>query len=229
MLCVGVCFSLFPQPKAELLNEEAPEGEIEPAPDFTDSNVLADLLSDEDEPEVSSESPVAANELEDMEELNSLDFDELLANIEEEAPASEDEDFDIDEPLDIGDDLAVEPQPYVNSAEDTDTNNESVNDDNFVSVDSLLSDSLDASTSEPYDNTNIDVGLNEFPEFSEGANQLDVDDEDDSGIAAKLDLANVYIEIGDSENAEVILIDVVNNGDEQQKAAAQQLLDTLNN
>ena len=43
----------------------------------------------------------------------------------------------------------------------------------------------------------------------------------------KLDLAKVYIEIGDNENAEVILQDVVKKGDAQQQFDAQQLLDNI--
>jgi pilus assembly protein FimV len=40
-------------------------------------------------------------------------------------------------------------------------------------------------------------------------------------------LAKVYIEIGDNENAEVILQDVVAKGDAQQQFDAQQLLDNI--
>ncbi|MGB1199152.1 MAG: FimV/HubP family polar landmark protein, partial [Thalassotalea sp.] len=207
---------------ADLLNDEAPSNEaVELAPDFNDSDVLADLLSDADDP--AENSAVEANEIDDIKELDNLDFDELLANIEEEAPASLSDDFDLDTELDIGDDLGTLPE-NIEQVEQNLTTTE----DDFVSVDSLLSDSLDAETSEPYDTNNIDVGLNEFPEFSVGANELDVDDEDDSGIAAKLDLAKVYIEIGDAENAEVILKEVAGIGDEQQQLEAQQLLGDLN-
>ena len=89
----------------------------------------------------------------------------------------------------------------------------------------MLSESLDADTIEPYDKSKIDVGLDEFPEFAgEGE---DIDDLDENGMAAKLDLAKVYIEIGDAENAEIILMDVVEHGDAQQQFEAQQLLDNL--
>ena len=102
------------------------------------------------------------------------------------------------------------------------------NDRNFVSVDSLLSDSLeDNMIEEPYDKANIDVGLNDFPEFTADTTDIDVD-EDAQGVTAKLDLAKVYIEIGDAENAEIILSDVVSQGDAQQQLEAQQLLDSLN-
>ncbi len=70
--------------------------------------------------------------------------------------------------------------------------------------------------------------MGDFPEFTSDVNQIDVDEEDDNGAAAKLDLAKVYIEIGDSENAEVILQDVVKIGDAEQQFEAQQLLDGIN-
>ena len=96
--------------------------------------------------------------------------------------------------------------------------------DDFVSVDSLLSQSQDnTDLSEPYNKENIDVGLGDFPEFS---SDID-DDEDEKGMAAKLDLAKVYLEIGDKENAEVILQDVLVDGDEQQQYEARQLLDNF--
>ena len=122
----------------------------------------------------------------------------------------------LDDALDIGDDLVSDNNL------DVDFNME---EDDFVSVDSLLSESSSSTiTEEPYRNTDFDLGLDEFPEFS-GNNSAEEDD--DNGIAAKLDLAKVYIEIGDSENAEVILQDVVEKGDAQQQFDAQQLLDNI--
>jgi len=196
----------------QLLNEEKESQEpIELSPDFTDSNVLADLLTDDNK---IKEQVVEANEIEDIKELDSLDFDELLANIEEESHLPDD-DYNLSEDLDIGDELIVE-----------DVDDDKIEDtEDFVSVDSLLSESFeDISSEEPYNKTSIDVGLDEFPEFIGDMGQ---DDVDDNGIAAKLDLAKVYIEIGDNENAEVILMDVAVSGDPQQQRDAQQLLDNL--
>jgi pilus assembly protein FimV len=101
----------------------------------------------------------------------------------------------------------------------------------FITVDSLIADTLDdvdeKQSSELYQQGNIDVGLGEFPEFTNKVNQLDVDDDDETGAAAKLDLAKVYIEIGDMDNAEVILMDVATIGDSDQQIEAKQLLDNL--
>ena len=82
------------------------------------------------------------------------------------------------------------------------------------------------SDNEPYDKANIDVGLNEFPEFTDGIKQVDVDI-DENGMAAKLDLAKVYIEIGDQDNAHAILQEVIKQGDPQQQITAQNMLDNL--
>jgi len=215
----------------ELLNEEKEEhSPIELSPDFTDSDVLADLLSeDEMSDDKSSEVDVdKTTEIEDIKELDNLDFDELLANIEEESTSVTESDItedidladDLDNEFDIGDDIAQDVGEATVEA--------TTNDDDFISVDSLLSESLDSEEpEEPYKKDSIDVGLGDFPEFTNDNNQIDVDD-DDNGIAAKLDLAKVYVEIGDTENAEVILSDVVNQGDAQQQFEAQQLLDALN-
>jgi pilus assembly protein FimV len=46
-------------------------------------------------------------------------------------------------------------------------------------------------------------------------------------MSAKLDLAKMYIEMSDEENAEVILHEVRLNGDNAQQVKAQLLLDTL--
>ena len=79
---------------------------------------------------------------------------------------------------------------------------------------------------EPYKRANIDVGLNEFPEFTDDVNNIDVDI-DENGIAAKLDLAKVYLEIGDEDNAQVILKEVLKLGDPQQQGQAQDLLNDI--
>jgi pilus assembly protein FimV len=190
--------------------------------DYTDSNVLADLLADEDN-ENAPEKLTESAEINDIEQLNDLDFDELLSSIEEETPQNNNDDLDVsnvsssDKKEDSLDENlaepAVEPSP------------------DFITVDSLIADTLDdvdeKQSSELYQQGNIDVGLGEFPEFTNKVNQLDVDDDDETGAAAKLDLAKVYIEIGDIDNAEVILMDVATIGDSDQQIEAKQLLDNL--
>ena len=212
----------------ELLSDKPTEHLVELTPDFSDQNVLADLLNDNDDS--SDNSQVSeATEINDIQELDSLDFDELLANIEEESSVAN-QSVDFNESLDVGDDVALALADFDNHASNTrlNENKETIeSEQSFLSVDSLLSESQDdVSSDEPYDKANIDVGLNEFPEFTNDVNQIDVDI-DENGMAAKLDLAKVYIEIGDQDNAHAILQEVVKQGDTQQQVAAQEMLDDL--
>jgi pilus assembly protein FimV len=208
----------------ELLNDEETETAVELSPDFSDQNVLADLLNDEnnDNSQVSE-----ATEINDIQELDSLDFDELLANIEEESSVAN-QSVDFNENLDVGDEFSLAEFDNMSSSGPSNVNKKTTeNEQSFLSVDSLLSESQDeVSNNEPYDKSNIDVGLNQFPEFTNGVNKIDVD-LDENGMAAKLDLAKVYIEIGDQDNAQVILQEVIKQGDTQQQVVAQELLDNL--
>ena len=215
---------------ANLLNDEIDAvDKVELSPDFTDRNVLADLLADDDnhtQNDIGKSVASNAEEVDGMKELDNLDFDDLLANIEEESSQSDSDEFEFSEEFEIGDDFELDTAEEDSEPEGNDSAKES-EDKDFISVDSLLSDSLlDGKPTEPYEKMNIDVGLSEFPEFSGNITEDDVDD-DDNGIAAKLDLAKVYIEIGDHDNAEVILLDVIKLGDAQQQFDAQQLLDNL--
>jgi len=54
-------------------------------------------------------------------------------------------------------------------------------------------------------------------------------DEDSSDPEIQLDLARAYISMGDKEAARVILEEVVNNGNEEQQAEAQKMLEVLAN
>ena len=208
---------------SQLLNDEKDvDSMVELSPDFTDSNVLADLLADDGQTNTDVKNNDTAVVAGDIKELDNLDFDDLLANIEEENSSSSNDEFELSDNFDIGDDFDIKSESYTTKNDQQDDTAE-----DFISVDSLLSDSLlDGKPTEPYEKMNIDVGLGEFPEFAGNITEDDLDD-DDNGMAAKLDLAKVYIEIGDNENAEVILQDVVSQGDAQQQFDAQQLLDNL--
>ncbi len=202
-------------------------------PDFSDENVLADLLS-ENEAEMSpdeviddvvedADSHSQATEIEDIEELDNVDFDELLANIEEDNQAADIENAPILD--DIGDSITetVEAEEQPKEAEKAPEKSAS---QDYVSVDDLLTESmLEVEESEPYDKANIDVGLNEYSEFAEDANAVDVDEQSD--ITGKLDLAKMYLEIGDNDNAQAALQEVINQGDSEQQAYAQELLDSI--
>ena len=199
--------------------EVSPFKGIELAPDFSDEEVLADLLAETAELE-EEESIENADALDIIEELDNVDFDELLANIEEESAPSTSTDDEVELILDdIGDDLTEkslgeESLPSVKATEAT---------PDYVSVDDLLSDTFDeVGTAEPYEKTNIDVGLGQFAENDSG---IDVDK--DGSMSSKLDLAKMYIEMSDEENAQVILQEVMVKGDASQQVEAKALLDSL--
>ena len=217
---------LLDENEAEQLAEQLTEQATELSPDFSDQNVLAGLLNDD---ELKSDKASVANEINDIQELDNLNFDELLANIEEESSVAN-KAANFNETADKDDGFTLEDFDNFNpkaSAVDSFAEDNIDTEKDFVSVDSLLSASQDDVTlNEPYKRSNIDVGLNDFPEFTHDVNPIDVDI-DENGVAAKLDLAKVYIEIGDEDNAEVILKEVVKLGDAHQKAEAQNLLKDL--
>ena len=202
----------------QLLNDEREEDQLkqnseDSFTDFTDELVLDNLLTDDNS---ETQAIPEASEIKDIQELDSLDFDELLANIEEESMTS----IDTDE-LDFDDVIS-------DNIEEPLENIDSVVEEDLVSIDDLLSESADEDNDaeEPYNKTDIDVGLGEFTEFTQKGENINVD-QDIQGIAANLDLAKVYLEIGELENAEIILTDIVQQGNTQQQNEAQQLLDNM--
>ncbi len=153
-----------------------------------------------------------------IEELDNVDFDELLANIEEESAPSSERQSEAELELDIGDDLID-----ANLSEENIKNQGDESAPDYVSVDDLLSETLDeVDVSEPYEKINIDVGLGQFAE-----NDTGVDVDEDGSMSSKLDLAKMYIEMGDEENAQVELLAVISKGDDAQQAEAKILLDSL--
>ena len=194
------------------------------SPDFSDENVLADLLSDanKDQNNQTINEPKASNEVDGIQEFDNVDFDELLANIEEESNKSVNQ--ETSEHDDIGDQLienlqeADEDNMQLASSDDVDKD--------YLSVDSLLSESMaEIDNSEPYDKTNIDVGLGAFASMGESEKAIDVDK--GNAMTEKLDLAKVYLEMDDNENAQVILQQVLKKGDIDQQSQAQALLNKL--
>ena len=193
--------------------------DIELAPDFSDEEVLADLLAETADLEEEGSSD-KSDGLDIIEELDDVDFDELLANIEEESAITPTDNDEVELTLDdIGDELIDGSF----DAESLQSLKENELTEDYVSVDELLSDTLDETgASEPYEKTNIDVGLGQFYENDSG---IDVDK--DGSMSSKLDLAKMYIEMSDEENAQVILQEVMVKGDESQQVEAQALLDSL--
>jgi pilus assembly protein FimV len=212
---------------AEQLSTDSLEGSVEQSedtlldaivlsPDFNDEDILAELLAETAESEDKKLNNI--DELEVIEELDDVDFDQLLANIGEELASTTDDEvgLTLDEIGDdlVGNNLIDENIQSIEKLEPT---------EDYVSVDDLLSESLEeVDEVEPYGKTNIDVGLGQFSQ-----NESGVDVDENGSMSSQLDLAKMYIEMNDEENAQVILQEIISKGDVIQKVEAQELLDSL--
>ena len=107
--------------------------------------------------------------------------------------------------------------------------------DEAVSLDLADSDSLD---SMDLDSIERELeGLSEGLEADEGeplelpteesSEEISLDLDTTDEVTTKLDLARAYIDMGDSEGAKSILEEVVNEGNDQQKEEAQELINGI--
>ena len=97
-------------------------------------------------------------------------------------------------------------------------------DDDFVEIDTLLAsaDQQEQDT-ERFNKLNVDVGLEEYAAIIGEHEQRDVDTED-NGFSAKLDLVRAYIEMDDSESANLLLDEIMaSDAPEHIKDEAQRL------
>ena len=97
-------------------------------------------------------------------------------------------------------------------------------DDDFVEIDTLLAsaDQQEQDT-ERFNKLNVDVGLDEYAAIIGEHEQRDVDTED-NGFSAKLDLVRAYIEMDDSESANLLLDEIMaSDAPEHIKDEAQRL------
>lgn len=175
-------------------------------------NEKATVKLDNDEGKIlDSSEPGIINEIESYDDV---EFDKLLAEI-----SAQSEDFSSHSNV-VSINAGVQPS-QTNDEVRVDKDNE------FVSVEELIHDGENTlETNDLYTKQQIDVGLDDFPEFQTGVNHINVDD-DKHGVNAKLDLAQVYIEIGDTDNAAVILKNIMKLGNSGQQQKAQQLLYSL--
>ncbi|QBY05294.1 hypothetical protein E2K93_13315 [Thalassotalea sp. HSM 43] len=221
--------SLVPNSTKETVKEE-PKLEMSASEDDLDiEQIIDDMLDEESKPAKLRSAREPLNQLQTPEskasaeatvkEINDYDdveFDKLLEEISAEtveAPSAGNVTqlrrvVDKKEPVTVKDE---KPEP--------------VEKRDFVPVEQLIQESEAAEELDEavLANHKIDVGLDEFQEFTSNVNKVNVDD-DRHGVNAKLDLAQVYIEIGDLDNAAVILKSVMKLGNSAQQQQAQQLL-----
>jgi len=97
----------------------------------------------------------------------------------------------------------------------------------FIDIDKLLDESaMNEQESEPYQNVDLDLGLDEFPDILPDPQGVDVDI-DPNGASKKLDLARAYLEIDDEDSALDMLEQVKQSGDEAQIKEVEKLLKRL--
>ena len=166
----------------------------------------------------------------------------------DELEASPDEGLEID--LSIDDDADSDDALDANNLE-LDTGDDDESDDNdAIALDNDLDMDLDLEIQEDNaDVPEIDMeGTVEMPKLDVGDMGIEIDDDDDDDddhtvfvprasaadeqtaedeIATKLDLAKAYVELGDKDSAKGILDEVLADGNEEQKQAAQELISQL--
>ena len=178
--------------------EESPE-----KPDAEDGSSLDDLELD-----VSDEDLALMEEFADSGDS---------ANPDTEAPASSlDEELDLEDAL--ADDRAESPEELTSEAEDLEGLEESGLLDETAEP-PVASDTLDRNDRQSAldDIDESDLGDDDDFDFLAGTDEA----------ATKLDLARAYIEMGDMDGARDILEEVALEGDDEQKAEAQDLLKNL--
>ena len=168
--------------------------------DDIDLDGLADINLDADEPlaEMAETTESSDNTLPDIESLS--------AELDADAGATENSDLAVDFDSLLNEDLTDQ---ITNDGLEAPLSSES--DSNYIDIDQLL---MEAESAEPE--------VDEFPGLEPHSNAGNNEPED--GIAAKLDLARAYIEIGDFSVASDLLKEILQDGSDAQQAEASELL-----
>ena len=164
-----------------------------------------------------AEEPVKAEKKGEVEEIESLDFD-LGASSEAESADDTivlDSDVDTDESLENFDFSVDESVSAPETTESTSSSDEpeTKEAENFETFD------FDFETDEPTPPSAIESQH----DLDEGVSDLTDMDE----LETKIDLAKAYVDMGDSEAAKNIAEEVLKRGNEEQKKAAQDIIDQL--
>ncbi|MBZ9612061.1 FimV/HubP family polar landmark protein [Rheinheimera maricola] len=194
----------FSKPSEAALSVENPSKILDQYPEL---ELLDDELLAEQDFSIAQDA-VAADGLADSEleiELDPLpdaQFDSLMTELEAMAGNLDFAETDTQ----IGSDFDL-----TNDSSDTEqvvADDFNFNDDDFVEIDTLLDNADQQPDQDRFNHLNVDVGLDEFADIIGEHEQRDVDIED-NGYAAKLDLVRAYIEIDDTETAELLLNDIL--------------------
>ena len=216
-----------------LLNDDVTEPEPEPEPEAaSELDELGALEPDVDldaEEEMPAEPELPSDELEEAlapepaEAESTADADVELPSVEDDTATDTadaepvvDDEPSIDMPDDI--ELGVDFDSLLNEPDPADVSNDGLEavaapdaEGGYIDIDQLL---MEAESS--------DEGVEEFPGLEPHSNAETAEEED--GIAAKLDLARAYIEIGDFTVASDLLKEILQDGSDAQQAEANELL-----
>ena len=170
-------------------------------------------------------------EIDEEDELD--DLDELESFVEEDIPTMTPESFDSN--TDAEDEIESEEESFVSSLLN-DVDQDDVDESTIFSgtPNETLANSIEETLAEAQQEVE-DIEVPSFGE-AEAAEDEEVNDEEEefdffdaSGdeVATKLDLARAYMDMGDEEGARVILDDVIESGNEQQIAEAQNMMERM--
>ncbi len=196
-------------PELELTEEELlTEGDT----DFSDMPELdADLLLQDLDDADDSDSESQNDDVQELDPLPDAQFDSLMSELEAMT-----ENLDATESVDE----QVEPLAGAQTSDD----GFDFADDDFVEIDSLLANAQQQEQdTERFTKLNVDVGLDDYADIIGEHERRDVDNED-NGYSAKLDLVRAYIEMDDTESAELMLDEILaSDAPEHVKKEAQGL------
>lgn len=160
-------------------------------------------------------------------EDNSIDFDtglEETSDVEESNEPEEMLDFETDEDDSMKlEDTSLELEDTELDLEDTSLDTDDMNlelddADTGLDIEEPVTDTIeDSSLAEAEDDLDLLDDDMDFDELDEDFPELDA-------VGTKLDLAKAYIDMGDMESASSILNEVIDEGNEEQKSQAQELL-----
>lgn len=208
--------------------------------DMDEMDDLGDLGNLNLEEEAEGEPEAGEIELETGDDLDSLDLADLDLGDDDSGDEGLSLEGDSDQQLEISDTLADMPVEGLELGQDE-------AEEEILSLDTLEIDEADEGLSlddleEPDESLDDSTELSLDDTRDEVLNLDDLGDEPDDGldddlglgeevagdeVQTKLDLASAYVDMGDAEGARAILDEVMSEGSEDQKQAAQKMLDQI--
>ena len=171
-------------------------------------------------------------------ELSDFDMPSELSSASEASSTADELDIDVDESFFLDDDLELNDSAVPSDNIEVDSGSTAEKQEAAAEIPvvdtPLVETPVPAAPIDDADTVNIDgdaIALEDlvFDEFDAGEDDAEGFDSllDSESVATKLDLARAYIDMGDSEGAREMLEEVLQEGDTQQQADAQTLLDNI--